>query len=183
MRAIVFTRIKDPEQEVVQIPDVVLDHHLNVDDVQVAADHLRFHGYGRNGAALTAAETQFHPAGLHRLHNVSVAHWRRPPPVQSGLGDRAALRGAEQPQGGLLARAYGVDSGGGPDNYNQSYDKSGCQADSASAETVGNTPDGAAQSGQDLVEIHLGRSWWLPSGLIHSPQFLAAPILSARSPH
>ena len=165
----ILAGVVHPKQIVVQILDVVLHHHLDVDDVQVAADHLGFDRHrGVGAAAFAAAETELHPARLHHLHHIAVADRGRPPPMQAGVGDRVGLGRAEKPQRGLLAGADGVDAGGGPDNHDQGDNQHRGQADAAAAQPLDDAAQTAAQTAQHLVEIHFRWSWGLPSGLVHN---------------
>ena len=107
-------RIVHPEQEIVQAFDVVLDDHLHVDDVQVAANHQGFGGKGIAGAGLVAAETQFHAAGFGHPHHIPVAHRGGPPPLQALLGYRRALHRAKETPGGVFAGADGINASAGP---------------------------------------------------------------------
>ena len=177
------------EEEIGQVLDVVLDHHLYVDDVQVAANHLGFHGHRCVGHSVTAPEPKFQAAHQVGPHNVFVAERSGPPPVQPVLCHGSCLGLSEHPEHGLLTGTGRIDPSGCPDHNDQANQQGRGQSDAATAQTLGDAADTVADTAHYLFKIQL----WLPrsaSGLIHVSLFLlpillgmAPGMLMGRAPH
>ena len=154
------------EQKAPQVLDVVLDHHLHVDDVQVAADHQPFQGDGHVGNSLVSAgaEPQLHASGLGYFPPVLLAYGSGPPPVESRLSDysRHLNTGrkshpadlAETPLRHLLAGADPVDACANPNNHDEADDHDDQRADTAAAKAPRKPAEAGAKGGQDLLEVY-----------------------------
>ena len=57
-----FAGVVHIEQEIVQIADAVLHHHLHIHNVEVAGNHQRLLRERRRGAGLAGTKAQLHPA-------------------------------------------------------------------------------------------------------------------------
>ena len=148
--------VVDAEQVVVEAFDVVLDDHLDVDDVEVAANHQGFGREGVAGAGGVAAETEFHTAGFGDADDVPVADGGGPPPLETFLGYRSALDGAKEAAGGVFTGADGIDAGGRPDDDEKGEDGDDENAEAAAAKAAGEAADAFAEAGGYLLEVHFG---------------------------
>tara|TARA_B100001167_G_scaffold189487_1_gene154308 strand:- start:2941 stop:3333 length:393 start_codon:yes stop_codon:yes gene_type:complete len=130
-----------------------LDNHLNVDDVQISADHLSFNGHWCVGYTFSASEAELQSPNQVGPNDVFIANGAGPPPVEAILSYRSYLGFTEEAQDCLLSGAGGIDAGRGPDHDNQADEQGDGHTNSPATQSLGNTPDSGADVANDLFEI------------------------------